>query len=69
MPRFQVIVGNIGTVTNTDSLSEALKDYNSCVQNSKDNYGRGGNEPVTLMADDDIAKEYYPPETKENDDE
>lgn len=57
--KYQVIVGNIGTVTDTDNKAEATGDYWDYVDLSISDYGRGGNEDVTLMEDGEPIKEHF----------
>lgn len=58
MAKYQVIVGNIGTVYDGDNGFEANKQYNSYIGQSKAKFGRAAGETVTLMKDDDIHKEH-----------
>jgi len=61
MSKYQVIVGNVGTVYDGDDKSTALIDYFSCVEISKDTPGsRMFNEQVTLFEDGEILKEHIP---------
>ena len=55
---YEIIVGNIGTVYRGTSRLEAFRIYHAYVELSKTDTGRGGDEPVTMMRDGDIAKEY-----------
>jgi len=57
---YQVIVGNVGTVYEGTNGFTATRDYNSYVGISKRGIGRAGNEPVTMIKDDEIHKEYQP---------
>lgn len=59
MKTFQVIVGNIGTVTDTNLLREALKDYKEYKDQSKDGYGRAADESVTLMKNGEPWREHF----------
>jgi len=59
MSRFQVIVGNIGTVED-GNLHECLKAYGEYVKQSKAGYGRASYEPVTLMKDGEPWREHTP---------
>lgn len=43
---YQVVVGNIGTVYQGDSIFLAMVDYSHYLRQSVDNVGRGGNEEV-----------------------
>lgn len=56
--RYQVVVGNIGTVADTDDLIQARKWYDDYVEISKSGRGRGGNENVTLFNLDEPVKEH-----------
>ena len=47
--RYQVIVGNIGTVHTGDSLSNAQAIFNDYKELSQREHGRVGNEDVTLI--------------------
>jgi hypothetical protein len=49
--KHQVIVGNIGTVLDTDTASEAVACYMSYQDKSLRGEGRAAGEPVTLMTD------------------
>ena len=53
--RYEIIVGNIGTVEQTDSLQIALKTYGEYVRQSASGVGRAGGETVTLL-DSDVVK-------------
>jgi hypothetical protein len=57
--RYEVIVGNVGTVYDGFSRSAALAKYRTYVQSSKSGGGRAGGEDVALMKDGDISKEYF----------
>jgi hypothetical protein len=60
MKKYQVIVGNIGTVIDTNQLKEAIKIYSIYKNQSKGGYGRAGNERVTMMKDGEIKWEFIP---------
>jgi hypothetical protein len=64
--RYQVIVGNIGTVCNTNIVNAAVGVYEEYVKQSKSGYGRAGGEPVTLLKDNEPYKEYVPFEIDED---
>lgn len=61
MNKFEVIVGNIGSVYGGNNYMQAMAKFSMYVKQSKDGYGRGGNEPVTLMRNGEIRCEYLPP--------
>lgn len=63
MSKYQVIVGNVGTVYDGDDYAEARKEYSVQVGWSMLSSGRAANEPVTLMADGDVAMEHIPRHT------
>lgn len=64
MDRFQVIVGNIGTVHSSNNWGMACKDYGDYKKQSKDGYGRAAGEPVTMMKDGEIEFEHIPNEVQ-----
>ena len=59
-PVWAVIVGNIGTVFIGSNGFNAYTTYRQCVGDSKKPHGRGSGEPVHLMKNGDIIKEYLP---------
>jgi hypothetical protein len=56
--RYEVIVGNIGTVVSTHDLEDARSTFNVYVEQSKSGRGRAAGEPVTLMKDGEMMKEF-----------
>jgi len=58
--KWEVIVGNVGSVYLGSNGFDARKHYNQYVYLSKHNHGRAGGEPVTLMKNDEIELEYNP---------
>ena len=58
--KYQVIVGNIGNVAHTCTLGCAEDEFNGWVRKSKSPNSRASGEPVTLMEDGEILKEYNP---------
>lgn len=56
--RYQVIVGNLGTVLDTNCRIQAHREYESYRYQSRLTYGRASGEPVTLMEDGEPIKEY-----------
>lgn len=56
--RYRVIVGNIGTVEETDNPIEANKTYGDYKRQSIGGIGRAGGESVVLMDGDDIKYEH-----------
>ena len=61
MKKYQVIVGNVGTVYDGDDQEQAKRDYRECVSLSKDSeFGRMAGEEVTLFEDGEILKEHFP---------
>jgi len=58
--KYQVIVGNVGTVHETDNGFTAIVEYNRAVTSSKTGSGRDYREDVTLMRDGEPVREYYP---------
>ena len=58
MKKYQVIVGNIGTVIDTDDKAEAYQTYHEYIGLSVSYGGRCSGESVALMTNDDIEAEY-----------
>lgn len=60
MKRFQVVVGNVGTVADTDDECEAIDCFAVWRDVSREGIGRAGNESVILMRDNEPLREYAP---------
>jgi len=61
MPKYEVVVGNIGTVLqNSEDEDVARGFYEAYVELSKSNIGRAGNEEVTFFIDDEIECQHDP---------
>lgn len=58
MHKFQVIVGNIGTVYSGNNYMQAECKFSRYVKLSKANVGRAAGEPVTLMHNGEPRREY-----------
>ena len=58
MSKYEVIVGNIGTVYDGDNSDEAVLHYHGYVRQSKSGMGRAGNETVVIMEDGEPMPEY-----------
>ena len=56
--KFQVIVGNIGTVYDGNNFLQAHSKFTSYVKLSKKDVGRASGETVTLMHDNEPRKEF-----------
>lgn len=56
--RYEVIVGNIGTVYSGGSLRLALKHFTEYRSQSETGRGRAGGEDVALMTDGEITTEH-----------
>lgn len=61
---YRVYVGNIGAIQCKD-FQEAVDTFREYESQSKSGYGRAMGEPVYLLIDDKIAKEYIPKESSE----
>ncbi|MDD3885143.1 MAG: hypothetical protein PHW66_09490 [Gallionella sp.] len=64
MKSYQVIVGNIGTVLDRagpGALAAAHATYREYCALSRDDGGHAAGEPVTMVVDGEIVKEYRPP--------
>lgn len=58
--KYQVVVGNVGTVYDGDDIAQATSDYEDYVEFSKHDAGRASKETVTLFADAEPIEEYHP---------
>jgi ribosomal protein L37AE/L43A len=58
MTKYQVVVGNLGLVHESDDRQAAEESFKEYVDFSKSDYGRVAGEPVTLFEDGEILKEY-----------
>lgn len=56
--RYQVLVGNIGTVYEGNKFFEANKVYNDYVRLSKQKFGRAAGEDVTWLKGEYIYREH-----------
>ena len=59
--RYEVIVGNVGTVYDGPRRHEAMTQYAQYVSRSQAGDGRAADEPVTLLKDGEIIREHTPP--------
>lgn len=59
MARYEVIVGNVGTVPVGNELSEAESVFDDYVKMSAAEIGRAAGEDVVLMEDGEPIKEYF----------
>lgn len=60
MNRFEVIVGNIGTVYDGPSQSTAWLAFEEYVSQSTEGKGRASGEAVYCICDDDVLWEHMP---------
>jgi len=58
MNKYQVVVGNLGTVYDGDNSFAAEKNFQEYVKISNNDYGRVSNEPVTLFVDGEPEAEF-----------
>lgn len=56
--KYQVIVGNVGTVYDAYSLKEASKTFSEYKHQSKTHYGRASGEQVTMFCNGEPVKQY-----------
>lgn len=56
--KYQVLVGNIGTVYNGDSLTQAIEVFLDYRGLSFSNYGRAAGEDVVVMCHDEPMEAY-----------
>ena len=57
--RYQLIVGNVGTVLDTDNGALANTEYGQWIVKSKNQGGRASGASVTLMCDGEPKFEYF----------
>lgn len=55
--RWQVVVGNVGTVYDGDHRPTAMSTYIAYRSASLTGKGRAAHEPVTLMRDDEVFRQ------------
>lgn len=60
--RWQVIVGNVGTVYDGPDKRDAMATWNTYKSDSIRMVGRAAGEQVSVMCDDHIFREYNPKE-------
>jgi hypothetical protein len=58
MTSYRVIVGNMGTVYNGDSKTQALNDFHYYADQSMLGIGRASGESVTMFENGEIFKEH-----------
>jgi len=58
MEKFEVVVGNIGTVYSGNNFMQAQTKYTNYVELSRLNSGRASGEAVTLFHNGNIRSEY-----------
>ncbi len=56
--KFEVVVGNIGTVYSGNNFMQASAKYSSYLKDSESGYGRAAGENVTLLHDGEIRMEH-----------
>lgn len=56
--KYEVVVGNIGTVYKGNNRAKANRMYEEYVMLSNKGTGRASGEPVTFTSKGDIAREY-----------
>lgn len=59
--KYQVLVGNVGHICDTDNGAEAWREYRRYIGQSRSEHGRAAGEPVTLFVDGEIRAEYFAP--------
>lgn len=58
MHKYQIIVGNIGTVYDGDSRIEAIQAYSEYRNQSRNNYGRASGENVSMFENGELKWEH-----------
>lgn len=62
MAKYQVVVGNIGTVYDGNMAGAAQAVFDEYMEQSRNNVGRAAGEPVTIMEDGNEKWSYTPEE-------
>ena len=62
LKRYEVAVGNVGTVHRGHDAKKAAELYDEWVEESKTGVGRASGEPVYLFDSGVLVQEYWPPE-------
>ena len=60
MNKYQVVVGNVGTVYDGNNLEEAKREFSDYVGFSNEKHGRCSGEEVTLFEDGEQKYRFYP---------
>lgn len=55
--KYQVVVGNLGTVTDTDCREAAVSNFRDYLSLARSPYGRAAGESVVLMHDGEVVLE------------
>ncbi len=63
MSKYQVVVGNVGLVLDTDNMQTAARTFQEYVWKSLESEGRCSGEPVTLMRNGEPVQEFDPGES------
>jgi hypothetical protein len=58
MNKFEVIVGNVGTVYNGNNYMQAMSAFSAYKKRSANGYGRAAGEDVTMLHNGEIKHEY-----------
>ena len=58
--KYEVIVGNVGSVYSGRGKFKADEIFRCYIIASKDEQGRASGEPVTLLANGEILRDYHP---------
>lgn len=59
MKTYQILIGNVGHVCDTDNGAEAWREYRRAIGQSNAPHGRASGEPVTLFKNGDIRAEHF----------
>lgn len=57
--KYELIVGNIGCVFESNNLKECLKKFRAYRTQSESGVGRAGGEDVTLLEEGEPVKEFF----------
>jgi hypothetical protein len=60
MSKYQIVVGNLGTVYSGNDISIAYADWRAYCDMVELPHGRSSGESVALFINDEIEQEFYP---------
>ena len=59
--QYRVVVEKVGIVFDSDSVSQAKRQFDQFVIESKSSRSGASEKPIALFKDDEVIREYHPP--------